>query len=74
VGLYVPFARSRAARETNNDPRPSIEERYASREHYLGLFAEATIDLNEDGYLLGEDLPLILESAGERWEFLTGDR
>jgi hypothetical protein len=74
VGLYVPFARSRAARETNNDPRPSIEERYASREHYLGLFAEATIDLIDDGYLLGEDLPLILESAGERWEFLTGDR
>ena len=29
TGSFVPFARTRAEREANGDPRPSIEERYA---------------------------------------------
>ena len=32
IGSYIPFARSRADRERAHDPRPSIEERYASRD------------------------------------------
>ena len=32
AGATLPFARTRAEREATGDPRPSIEERYASRE------------------------------------------
>ena len=35
TGGYVPFARTRAEREASGDPRPSLTERYGSREGYL---------------------------------------
>jgi len=72
VGLYVPFARSRAEREANSDPRPSIEERYGNRAQYLGLVAEAAMELIDDGYLLGQDLSPILENAGKHWDYRMG--
>jgi hypothetical protein len=70
-GSYIPFARTRAERERNLDPRLSIEERYHSREHYMGLFAEATLKLVRDGYLLAEDMPAMVEHAGELWKLAT---
>jgi len=72
VGLYVPFARTRAERVASDDPRPSIEERYADRAQYLGLVAESAMELIDDGYLLGQDLPVILEAAGKHWDHLMG--
>ena len=33
-GSFIPFARTKAEREANGDPRPSIEERYLNRDHY----------------------------------------
>jgi hypothetical protein len=68
-GSYIPFAASRAEREANGDPRPSIAERYASREHYLGLVAEAAMELIDEGYLLDEDLPEILRRAAQHWDY-----
>ncbi|HEY7699262.1 MAG TPA: alpha/beta hydrolase domain-containing protein, partial [Vicinamibacteria bacterium] len=68
-GSYIPFARDEAERRAKGDPRPSIAERYPSREHYLGLVAEAAIRLIEDRYLLSEDLPRILEAAGRHWDY-----
>src|SRR5258707_10844212 len=41
LGSFLPFARSAAEREKSGDPRPSVAERYASREQYMGKFAEA---------------------------------
>ncbi len=70
VGLYIPFARDRAEREANDDPRQSIDERYESRAQYLDLVAQAAMDLIDDGYLLDDDLPRILEQAGTRWDYL----
>ena len=35
AGATIPFARTRAERQASGDPRPSIEERYASRADYL---------------------------------------
>jgi hypothetical protein len=67
-GSYIPFARDEAERKAAGDPRPSIAERYPSREHYLGLVAESAIDLIGHGYLLAEDLPRILESASRHWD------
>ncbi len=68
-GSYIPFSRNEAERRAQGDPRPSIAERYPSREHYLGLVAEAAIQLVGERYLLAEDLPRILESAGRHWDY-----
>ena len=35
VGGYIPFARTRAERMQAGDPRPSLQERYGTREGYL---------------------------------------
>jgi hypothetical protein len=70
-GSFIPFPRTASERKKTLDPRLSIEERYPSREHYLGLVAEAALALIDDGYLLGEDLPAILSQAGEHWDYIT---
>ena len=72
AGSYIPFARTKAEREANGDPRPSIEERYTSREQYLELVGDAAIELIEGGYLLGGDLPSILKNAATHWDFRMG--
>jgi hypothetical protein len=70
-GSYVPFARTKAEREQTGDPRPSIEERYQSREHYLTLVEEAAAPLVKNGYLLADDVARIVRRAGEHWDFVT---
>ena len=69
-GSYIPFARTAAERQANGDPRPAIEERYQSRAQYIGLVAGAAIRMIEDGYLLGKDLPAMLQRAGRHWDYL----
>ena len=70
AGSYVPFPLTKAERRRTRDPRLSIEERYESREQYLGLVSTAALELIEQGYLLGEDLPAILRSARRHWDYL----
>jgi hypothetical protein len=72
-GSYIPFARDEVERKAKGDPRPSIAERYPSREHYLGLVAEAAMRLIAERYLLAEDLPRILESAARHWDYRAGE-
>lgn len=71
IGGFVPFPATRAEREATSDPRPSIEERYVSREAYLGAYAEATLEHVREGYLRAEDFPVLLEIALERWSELA---
>jgi len=71
AGSYIPFARTRAERERAGDPRLSIEERYPNRAQYLGMVAEAGVKLIKEGYLLAEDLPLLLDRAAEQWAYAT---
>lgn len=70
-GSFIPLARLRAERERANDPRRSVEERYRSRDQYLGLIATTANDLVTKGYLLKEDVPRIVEQAGTRWDYVT---
>src|SRR5437868_7566829 len=35
AGGFIPFARTKTEREANNDPRPSLEERYGSHDGYV---------------------------------------
>jgi Alpha/beta hydrolase domain len=67
-GSYIPLLRTRADRLKANDPRPSLEERYQSRDQYLGLVSKAANDLVQSGYLRQEDLPSVVEHAGREWD------
>lgn len=69
-GSFIPFPRTEAQRARTGDPRASIEQRYSSREQYLGLIADAALELIDDGYLLGEDLPAIVRQAGAHWDYI----
>lgn len=72
VGSYIPLARTRAQRRDRGDPRPSIAERYASREEFLGRVAEAGMGLIESRLLLARDLPAIVANAARHWDHLMG--
>ena len=72
-GSYIPFSRTRSEREAAGDSRLSVEERYTSREQYLGLVAGEALSLIEDGYLLGGDLAAIRQRAGMHWDYVMGD-
>ncbi|MGE0132152.1 MAG: alpha/beta hydrolase domain-containing protein [Blastocatellales bacterium] len=74
AGSYIPFAKTKAERERAGDPRLSLEERYTNRGQYLGLLAEAGVKLVKGGYLLAEDLPLLIERAGQRWDYTMKER
>ena len=62
-GMFIPFAKTRAERDKNGDPRPSIEERYPTRADYLSRFKAAAQKLHEDGFLLEEDVTRLIERA-----------
>ena len=57
-------------REASGDPRPSIEERYASRDDYLSRVILAAHDLITQGYLLAEDRDTLLEQAAKHYDEL----
>ncbi len=71
AGSYIPFAPTRVAREQTRDPRPSIEERYPSRAAYLGLVTEAALRLVQEGYVLAEDVPGLVNRAMQHWDYAT---
>lgn len=68
AGSYIPFPRTRAERERSGDPRPSIEERYASRADYVRRVQEVANRLVAERYLLAEHVKPIVESAGQHWD------
>jgi hypothetical protein len=71
-GSFIPFARTKADRQQSADPRPSVEERYKSRDEYIALVTKAANDLVSKGYLLKDDVPRIVEQAGTRWDYVVG--
>jgi hypothetical protein len=68
AGATLPFPRTRAERQASGDPRPAIEERYASREDYLAQVRRAAEALVRDGYLLAEDVAVSLAAAARFWD------
>ena len=71
LGSYIPFAATRAQRTARNDPRPSIEERYRSREEYLGRIRAAAAELVKGRYLLDEDVQGVVDRAAAHWDQAT---
>lgn len=68
LGSTIPLARTAAEREAAADPRPSVAERYASREAYLAEVRKAAEQLVAGRYLLAGDVDLCLAIAGERYD------
>ena len=62
-GSYVPFARTKAERLANGDPRLSLEERYANQEAYVERVKEAVRELQDAGLLLPEDAARFVDEA-----------
>ena len=63
TGSFVPFARTRAEREANSDPRISIEERYASHEAYIDAVKQVCADRMGEGIMLQEDADRFIAAA-----------
>jgi hypothetical protein len=68
AGATLPFARTRAERERAGDPRPSIAERYRSREEYLARVRDAARALVIARYLLEEDIETSVSFAARMWD------
>jgi len=67
-GSFIPFAATRAERIAAGDPRPSIEERYPSRESYVAAIQKAAGDLIAKRHLLAPDAArLIAEAERNGW-------
>src|SRR5215467_4268143 len=63
VGSFSPFATTKAQRESTDDARPSIEERYRNRDDYVNRVRVAAQDLVARGFLLSDDAGVIIQSA-----------
>lgn len=71
-GAWVPFAATRTEREGAGDPRPSVEERYASKDDYLAKVRAVLEDLVDRRLLEEIDLEKQVRQAGERWDWVVG--
>jgi hypothetical protein len=55
-GSFLPFARTEAERRAANDPRPSLEARYPTRDDYIAKARAAAAREVDAGFLLPEDV------------------
>jgi Alpha/beta hydrolase domain len=62
-GSLIPFARTRREREAAGDPRPSLEERYGSRETYIATVRAAAAALVAQRLLLPSDADAYVRAA-----------
>lgn len=73
-GSWIPFPRTAADRQRTGDPRPSVEERYKSKEDYLARYSAALDELIKERWILPEDRAAVLKRGEQEWDFaMTGD-
>ena len=65
-GGYFPFAITRQERELAGDPRPSLEERYGSLRGYVDQLEARCRVMEQQGYLLAEDISTIIQTQVQR--------
>ena len=63
AGGMIPFARTAEARRANQDPRPSLEERYGSHEGYVAAVKKAAARAMAERFLLEEDAAALIAAA-----------
>src|SRR5262249_14738212 len=62
-GSFIAFARTRQEREAADDPRPSLEERFGSREAYVAKVSAAAEALVAERLLLPTDAAVYVKGA-----------
>lgn len=62
-GAFMPFAKTKAERMAVGDPRPSIEERYPTKETYVAAVRKATENLVAQRTLLPADAAFLIQQA-----------
>ncbi len=70
-GAYLPFAATRAEREAAGDPRPSLDERYGTRDAWREILRERMAAMVADRLLLQEDADRVLAAAGDSWDIFN---
>lgn len=68
AGWTVPFPATKSLRESTGDPRLSIEERYESKDDYLGQVRTASEELVSEQLMLEEDIDRVVDRAGLKWD------
>jgi hypothetical protein len=68
MGSTLPFCRDADERARRGDPRPSIAERYASRDQYLARVRAACAELVALRHMLDEDVDAVVARAGRQWD------
>ena len=63
AGGMIPFAKTRAERLANGDPRRSLEERYGTHEGYVTAVQAAAANAVAQGFLLQEDADALIAQA-----------
>jgi hypothetical protein len=63
AGGTVPFAKTKAERLANEDPRPSLEERYVNHAGYVAAVATAARKAVAEGFLLEADQKKLIAAA-----------
>ena len=71
AGATLPFPRTATERRAEGDPRLSIEERYQSKEVFLEGIRKAAVELVREGYMLEEDVELLVEHSARRYDEFT---
>jgi hypothetical protein len=67
-GSVIPFAQTEAERQRADDPRPSLESRYASRDAWAAQLTEAVDRLVADRLLLAEDGDRLTAATRGSWD------
>jgi hypothetical protein len=63
AGGMIPFAKTKAERMANEDPRPSLEERYGSHDGYVQAVKTAAQKIVASGFLLQRDADRLIDEA-----------
>jgi hypothetical protein len=74
AGSWIPFPVNKAERKKSNDPRASIEERYRTKDDYLGKITAAAQQLVKEGFLLDRDVAKLRDRAAQEWDYVTEPR
>ncbi len=74
AGWTVPFSATEEERESAGDPRPSIEQRYESRDDYVNEVRAAAQDMAKTGFLMQEDIEREADMAGIRYDHWMNGR
>jgi hypothetical protein len=74
MGSTIPFPATPEESAATGDPRRSIVERYPTRESYLEQVRQQARRLIDEGFLLADDLELVVGQAARRFELLATAR